>query len=182
MGSFAKRHWLSFASFAGMVVSMALPYAHLDVPIFVGRCIAELFAFIFLISISIPLYHVIKPKIKRIRQMWPIFFMGLGVLFFGIGAIWYLIQLPGTIAISPPSQSASTPTPGPQGPQGPPGPQGPAGPPGPKSEIINQPDMEIIKKLAYLDLLRRDLSNLKELKGKYENDGPKMHNLSFLSG
>jgi|GEM_PF-2839946 hypothetical protein len=102
------------------------------------------------------------PRIQEIKHTLPIILVGLGILFFGIGTIWYLIQLHRAIAISPPSQSTSTPIPGPQG---------PAGPPGPKTEIINQAGMDIIKKLARLQLLQRDLPKLEALKEKYEKTG-----------
>lgn len=108
--------------------------------------------------------YVVKP-LRGKRYMWPIILVGLGVLSFGIGVIWYLIELPKSIAISPSSQPASTTIPGPQGPPGPPG---PIGPPGPKSEIINQADVDIIKRQARLHLLKRELPRLEELKVNYE--------------
>jgi hypothetical protein len=102
MGSFIKNYWISIASFAGMGLGMALQYAHLDIPIIVGRLFAGICFIIFLISILVPLYdRIIKPKIQEIQPMWPIILIGLGLLIIGIGIGSIRIQKPEPIATPP---------------------------------------------------------------------------------
>ncbi len=110
--------------------------------------------FLLILAVTYCLFVVIGAQLKsqENKLMWPIIFMGSGILIFGIGIIWFYLQQSNLVAITPQAPVSS---------------QQPA---------FDSFYKELLKKTARLQLLKKDLSTIEKLQLDYENTAQAKYN------